>query len=83
MKQRIPKADWTSLSPHRSMAFVKLAKGVRPEQVNAAFAAYVAAHVKFRRKGVSLSFYLQPLLTVGFQAARAAMVNPIENLRNE
>jgi putative ABC transport system permease protein len=66
MKQRIPKADWTSLSPHRSMAFVKLDKGVRPEQVNAAFASYVAAHVKFRRKGVSLSFYLQPLRTLHF-----------------
>ena len=61
MKQRIPKADWSSLSPHQSMAFVKLDKGVSPEQVNAAFAVYVAAHVKLRRKGVSLSYYLQPL----------------------
>ncbi len=57
----IPAADWSSLSPHKSMAFVKLNKAVRPDQVNAAFAAYIAKHVKLRRKGTKLTYYLQPL----------------------
>jgi len=35
----------------------------------------------FAAAGVSALFIA--MLTVGFQAARAAMVNPIENLRNE
>jgi putative ABC transport system permease protein len=61
MKSRIPTADWTSLSPHRSMAFVKLSRGVKPEQVNRQFAAYVKAHVQFNRPGTSVEFFLQPL----------------------
>ncbi|GGA98175.1 FtsX-like permease family protein [Puia dinghuensis] len=61
LKQRIPTADWSSLQPHRSMAFVKLSSGVRPEQINARFAAYIKAHVKLMQAGSRLTMYLQPL----------------------
>jgi putative ABC transport system permease protein len=60
-KSDIPTTDWTPLSPHQSMAFVKLVKGVTPEQVNARFAEYIRQHVTFHRTGVSMKFYLQPL----------------------
>ena len=60
-KGDIPTTDWTPLSPHQSMAFVKLVKGVTPEQVNARFAEYIRQHVTFHRTGVSMKFYLQPL----------------------
>src|SRR5579863_1953232 len=60
-KSDIPTTDWTSLSPHQSMAFVKLGKGVRPERVNAQFAEYIRQHVTFLPAGGSLKFYLQPL----------------------
>lgn len=66
MKQRIPHPDWTSLSPHRSMAFIKLDKSVRPEQVNAEFANYIKDHVKLRRKGTKLTYFLQPLSNLHF-----------------
>ena len=66
LKSEIPTTDWTSLRPHRSMAFVKLAKGVTPEQVNARFAAYIKAHVHLRRVGTSMLFYLQPLRSLHF-----------------
>jgi putative ABC transport system permease protein len=61
LKQDIPTADWTSLNPHRSMAFVKLSKGVSPDQINKEFTAYIKDHVKLRRAGAKLSYYLQPL----------------------
>jgi ABC-type antimicrobial peptide transport system permease subunit len=61
LKQHIPTADWTSLSPHRSMAFVKLTKGVSPDQIRTAFNAYIKDHVKLRRAGTKLTYYLQPL----------------------
>ena len=41
LKQQIPREDWSGLSPHRSMAFVKLAKGVTAAQVNKSFASYI------------------------------------------
>lgn len=66
LKQRIPTAGWTSLSPHRSMAFVKLNKGVGPEQINARFAEFVKKHVKFGQPGASVTFYLQPLNNLHF-----------------
>jgi putative ABC transport system permease protein len=65
LRQMIPVADWTSLSPHRSMAFVKLAHGVTPEQVNQRFASFVKTHLKFRQ-GESVTFYLQPLTNLHF-----------------
>ena len=39
LKKDIPVEDWSSLSPHRSMAFVKLAKGRTAAQINARFTA--------------------------------------------
>ncbi|HTR28301.1 MAG TPA: ABC transporter permease, partial [Puia sp.] len=60
-KNDIPTIDWTPLQPHHSMAFVRLAKGVRPEEVNARFAEYIRQHVNVHRAGVSLKYYLQPL----------------------
>jgi putative ABC transport system permease protein len=66
LKNRIPKADWSSMSPHQSMAFVKLDKGIRPEQINARLAAFVKTHVKFHRPGTSITFYLQPLNNLHF-----------------
>jgi len=66
LRNRIPTADWTSLQPHRSMAFVKLLPGVRPEQVNARFAAYIRDHVTFHQDGTKLTMYLQPLTAMHF-----------------
>ncbi len=66
LRSRVPTDDWTSLSPHRSLAFVKLAPGVRPEQVNARFAAYIKAHVKMDYNNAKLSMYLQPLREMHF-----------------
>jgi len=66
LKSRIPTADWTSLSPHQSMAVVKLARGVTAEQVNRQFAKYIKEHVQFKRLGTSLVFYLQPLGALHF-----------------
>lgn len=62
----IPTADWTSLSPHRSMAFVKLVRGVSPNQINKEFSAFVKEHVKLRRAGTKLTYYLQPLANLHF-----------------
>jgi putative ABC transport system permease protein len=66
LKDRIPKADWSILSPHQSMAFVKLDKDVSPEQINTRLAEFVKAHLQFRRSNVSMSFYLQPLNSLHF-----------------
>ena len=66
LKKDIPTADWRSLSPHRSMAVVKLDRGVTAEQVNRQFAKYVKEHVQFKRQGTSLVFYLQPLRALHF-----------------
>ena len=66
LRNQIPVADWSSLSPHRSMAFVKLGKGVTAEQVNQRFAAYIKAHVHLVRKGSSLAYRLQPLQAMHF-----------------
>jgi putative ABC transport system permease protein len=66
LRNDIPTTDWTSLRPHRSMAFVRLGKGVTPEQINQAFATYIKTHVHLRRPGSSMVFYLQPLRALHF-----------------
>ena len=66
LKNQIPTDDWSSLSPHRSMAFVKLAKGTTAAQVNARFAAFIKEHVKLHNPGSKLSMYLQPLTDIHF-----------------
>ena len=67
VKQQFPTADWGSLHPHQSQAFVKLAKGTTPEHVNAALADYIkktSAH--FFPGTKNLHLYLQPLSDVHY-----------------
>ena len=66
LKQQIPTEDWTSLRPHRSMAFVKLSKGTTAAQVNDRFAAFIKEHLKFTNQGSTLRMYLQPLTEIHF-----------------
>jgi len=69
VKGRFPTADWASLQPHQSQAFVKLAKGVTPAQVNAALAAYVRRENPVPFPGASSPhFYLQPLHEMHYAA---------------
>jgi putative ABC transport system permease protein len=67
-KADIPTTDWTILSEHQSEAFVKLEKGVKPEQVNARFAEYIRQHTNFHGSGVSVNYYLQPLSNLHYTA---------------
>lgn len=64
LKQRIPTEDWRSLNPHRSQAFVKLDKGVTPEQVNARFASFIVRNLHYKHGTVKM--YLQPLSSAHF-----------------
>ncbi|HLZ88179.1 MAG TPA: ABC transporter permease, partial [Puia sp.] len=41
LRERIPTADWSSLQPRRSQAFVLLEKGIDPRRVNAQLAEYL------------------------------------------
>ena len=41
LRERIPTADWSSLQPRRSQAFVQLEKGIDPRRVNAELAEYL------------------------------------------
>ena len=66
LKDRIPTEDWTSLSPHRSMAFVKLTPGTTAEQINTQFAAFIKEHVKLNNPGSKLTMYLQPITDIHF-----------------
>lgn len=62
LKAQFPTADWASLRPHQSQAFVKLAPGVRPEQVNVALADFVRrTKITFGPGDSKLRLYLQPL----------------------
>jgi putative ABC transport system permease protein len=66
LKNRIPTGDWSSLSPHQSMAFVKLSKGITPAQINNSFASFIKDHIKLHDAGSSLSMWLQPLTDIHF-----------------
>jgi putative ABC transport system permease protein len=62
LRSQIPTADWASLRPHRSQAFVKLAPGVDPATVNAALAKFIRdRRVVFGAGPEPPHFYLQPL----------------------
>ena len=62
LKKQFPTADWSSLQPHQSQAFVKLAPGVQAAQVNAELADFVRkAHASFIPNSKNLRLYLQPL----------------------
>lgn len=66
LKNNIATDDWSSLRPHNGSAFVKLSKGVTPEQINQRFSSYIQTHV--RSKNGRLIMYLQPLSEVHFTA---------------
>jgi ABC-type antimicrobial peptide transport system permease subunit len=66
LKNNIPTEDWSSLRPHQSMAFVKLAKGTTAAQINERFAAFIKQHVKFSDPSLKLRMYLQPLSDLHF-----------------
>lgn len=65
LKNRITSDDWKSLSEHQTMAFVKLAKNVTPDQVNSEFAAYIKKNVKLPA-GAKLTMQLQPISDLHF-----------------
>ena len=64
LKNNIATDDWSSLRPHNGSAFVKLSKGVTPEQINQRFSDYIQSHVKSKQG--RLSMYLQPLSAIHF-----------------
>jgi len=66
LKNHIPTDDWSSLSPHRSMAFVKLATGTTAAEVNQRFAAFIKQYVKLDDPGSKLTMQLQPLSDIHF-----------------
>lgn len=66
LKNQFPTEDWSSLSPHRSMAFVKLSKGITASQINNRFTSFIKEHVKLHNPGSKLSMYLQPLTDIHF-----------------
>jgi putative ABC transport system permease protein len=65
LRNEIATADWTSLGPHQSMAFVKLANGVRAAQINERFARFIKDNVKIPAGG-SLNLQLQALTDIHF-----------------
>ncbi len=66
LKSSTPTEDWSSLQPHGSMAFVKLAKGTTAATINSRFETFIKDHVKFRQPGSKLSMWLQPLNDIHF-----------------
>lgn len=64
LKTDIATENWSSLRPHNGSAFVKLANGVTPEQINNRFAAFIKSHVK--PSNGKLTMYLQPLGAIHF-----------------
>jgi putative ABC transport system permease protein len=71
LRSQIPTADWVSLRPHRSQAFVKLAPGVDPATVNAALAKYMRDHHVVFGGGQGSAqeyphYYLQPLRAIHY-----------------
>ncbi|PWT97422.1 MAG: hypothetical protein C5B52_13740 [Bacteroidetes bacterium] len=66
IKSQIGTDDWSSLSPHQSMAFVKLSTSSNPEQINQRFARYISRNVKNIPAGAKLSMWLQPLSEIHF-----------------
>jgi ABC-type antimicrobial peptide transport system permease subunit len=66
LKNQIPTDDWSSLSPHRSMAFVKLAKDITPAEINKRFETFIKDNVKLHNAGSSLNMRLQALTEIHF-----------------
>lgn len=68
LKGRISAEDWTSLYPHNAMAFVKLQKGITPDQINSRFASYINQHVNLPA-GATLSMFLQPINDIHYSSS--------------
>ena len=66
LKNQIPTDDWSSLSPHRSMAFVRLAKGITAADINKRFETFIKERVKLHNAGSGLSMRLQALTDIHF-----------------
>ena len=66
LRNRIPTEDWSSLSPHRSQAFVKLLPGTSPQQVNILLAAFIKKNMNPGDPGSKLRMWLQPLTDIHF-----------------
>ena len=64
LKNNISTEDWSSLRPHNGSAFVKLSKGVTPQQINKRFSDFIQSHVKLTDG--KLTMYLQPLSDIHF-----------------
>lgn len=64
LKNNIATEDWSSLRPHNGSAFVKLSKGVTPQQINKRFSDFIQSHVKLTDG--RLTMYLQPLNNIHF-----------------
>jgi putative ABC transport system permease protein len=60
--------DWSSDAPHTSIAFVKLAKNVRPSQIEAQLSSLCKENVKLEA-GSAFSLQLQPLADVHFNSS--------------
>jgi hypothetical protein len=62
IRNQFPTADWSSLRPHQSQAFVKLASGITPERVNAEMNQFAEkVHATWGPGGKVPHLYLQPL----------------------
>jgi len=57
--------DWSDHVPHTSIAFIKLAKGVRPDQITAQLPKFCKQHIALET-GSAFSMQLQPLSDVHF-----------------
>ncbi|HEV9037829.1 MAG TPA: ABC transporter permease [Puia sp.] len=67
IRNQFPTADWSSLQPHRSQAFVRLARGVNPEEVNARMNDLVRkAHLVMFPGASAPHLYLQSLYDIHY-----------------
>lgn len=64
LKSNIATDDWSSLRPHNGSAFVKLSKGVTPEQINTRLTAFIKSHANLSNG--KLNMYLQQLNDIHF-----------------
>jgi len=66
LKGQIATDDWRSLRPHRSQAFVKLARDATAAKINESLAAFVKENIQLNDPGMKLSLWLQPLGDIHF-----------------
>ena len=67
LRSRFATADWSSLHPHQSQAFVKLARGVSAAQVNATLTDFIRKTNPHLPPGYhDMRLYLQPVSAMHF-----------------